>query len=1188
MKVVKRSGILEDVKFDQITDRLRTLSSPDLSIDPVVIARSVCSQIKDCITTRELDELSATVCASLSIQEPAYDVLATRILMTSHEKDTPDNYVDVVDVLQSNRDVNDQPSPILDSKMVEWIRAHRIEVATHFDECRHDHPLYQMSLFGWKTLYRSYLLQSNRKVVERPEHLFYRVALSLHYPDLERTKESYAHLANGNFIHATPTLFHAGTKRPQMSSCFLTTSTDDVEGIYHNISKVAEISKWAGGIGVHISHIRARDSYIRGTNGKSNGIMPMLKVYESTSRYIDQCVEASTPVYTLDGPKEICQLEPNKDFVLQRNGRYQLLHHLLEHPYNDDMLTIHLDDGTHFKITPFHPVYSRGRGASPPFESPEKRGAKPPLLWVDADELRVDDELAFPIPVHTVDQDDWQVDTLFCWGLMLGWGRMRHDDPTVEIDFPIQTPTIISETFQLLLSTNMIPFQTMLCDETMTFKFKITNHFPLKYVYLYDHVRRCKRIHPLLLQLPHTKLLNFVHGFLTSHGCGYEGYDMMMANDFKTEMSTPQGFDPHVLEALSYIFTRLGLCMKRPEGHDDKLRIERTSSNTEEYVYQRIVKIERSSYQGLLYDLEFKPEHQHNYVISRAILHNGGGKRKGSFAMYIEPWHADIYEFVFAKRNTGNEHDRARDLFYGLWIPDLFMKRVATNDKWSLMCPNVCQGLVDCYGEAFEELYTKYEAQGKFVRQIQARDLWKEILHSQIETGLPYMLYKDSCNRKSNQQNLGTIRSSNLCCEIIEYSNDKEYSVCNLASINLSSCVRPNARPKPTHLTLLTKSTCVYCRILKRQLERHDIPFTEVDVHDNQEMYDSVLSPDEPRTVPKILVKDDDRVYGYTDFWKTYLQPEFDFDELGRRVAILVVNMNRIIDKNFYPTPETEVSNRKHRPIGIGVQGLADLFCKFQIPFDSDQARHLNRKIFETMYFHALQASHDYAVQHDCVYSTFEGSPLSQGRFHFDLCPELDRAVLTENPVYDWDALRKTIVQDGVANSLLIAPMPTASTSQILYQNECFEPYTSNLYVRRTLAGEHTIFNKYLVQDLQDAGLWNQHTIDHLIVHKGSVQNLTELPTSIRQVYRTAWEIPQKSLIDMAAERQWFIDQSQSFNIFVANPSLETLTKIHFYGWKRGLKTGSYYTRTKPQHFSQNFTIDPQREKELECMACSA
>lgn len=842
MRVQKRDGRMEEVKFDEISERLKQLTH-DLDIDPIRIATLVCSRITDGIKTTELDELSAHLCSSLVIENSDFETLGLRILRNSHEKETCFQYTDVADILQKNKDEKNIISPILADEFYHFIQQFRHDIQLHFTKMMQQYKLFDMSIFGWKTLYRAYLLKSNRKVVERPEHLFYRIALYFHRNDWEKVETTFSGMMMGKFIHATPTLYHAGTVRPQMSSCFLESTEDSIEAIFKTLSDTAMISKWAGGVGISITNIRAKNSYIRGTNGHSNGIMPMIKVFNDTSRYIDQ----------------------------------------------------------------------------------------------------------------------------------------------------------------------------------------------------------------------------------------------------------------------------------------------------------------------------------------------GGGKRKGSFSLYSEPWHADIFDFLYAKRNIGNEDERARDLFYGLWIPDLFMKRVETNGKWSLMCPNKCKGLVDSYGEEFERLYEEYEKKGFYIKQIEARDLWKEIIHSQIETGLPYMMYKDSCNSKSNQKNLGTIRNSNLCTEIVQYSSIEETAVCNLASVNLSTCIYYDTDKINSlqNCFVYTKPTCGFCLLLKEELKKHSISYIEKDV--------SEISNFQFQTVPQLFLENNTHVGGFTEVYEKYLRPHFAYNELISRIRVLVENMNIVIQKNYYPTPECKKSNFNHRPIGLGVQGLADLFCKMRLEFDSLEAKKINLKIFETIYFTALSKSNE-LVQKFGKYSSFEGSPLSNGILHFDMCPQFDKTVLSVEPVYDWDSLRNKIQKYGTCNSLHVAPMPTASTSQILNQNECIEPYTSNLYVRRTIAGEFTIFNKYLVQDLKTLGLWNQDTIDYLIVNRGSVMNFAPLPAFLRKIYRTAWEIPQKSLIEMAYQRQWFIDQSQSFNLFVADPSFDKITKMHFYGWKNGIKTGSYYVRTKPQHFSQNFTIDPNKD----CTSCSA
>ena len=696
-----------------------------------------------------------------------------------------------------------------------------------------------------------------------------------------------------------------------------------------------------------------------------------------------------------------------------------------------------------------------------------------------------------------------------------------------------------------------------------------------------------KHIHPKFLHLSKNLTQFFITGFIYSHEIDYKN------NMYILDMSKYTESSKHIL---SYLLTKLyisnfkiiqdSVYIEMSKLKNNK-KMDMNISDDKKYIYRKISKITKKIQQKqILYDLEFKKEH--SYVTTCGTLHNGGGKRKGSFAIYIEPWHADIMDFLMAKRNIGDENERARDLFYGLWIPDLFMQRVEENGIWSLMCPDQSPGLNLVYGKEFNELYEKYENIKQFVYQLPAREIWKEILHSQIETGLPYMLYKDSCNLKSNQKNIGTIQSSNLCTEIIQYSSKDEYAVCNLASINLSQCVSEKNLSSSIKIEIYTKKDCIYCKLLKSKLHRKNVNFIEYDIEIDIEKWKTFknLFPDSTNTVPQIVINSTQYFKdGYSEFFKKFLSPSFDFIKLGRLTEILVDNMNKIIDKNYYPTKETELSNKSHRPIGIGVQGLADLFCKLGLPFDSIEAKKLNYKIFETIYFHALSASNQSSISLKKTYSSFPNSPLSHGIFHFDLCPNFNPTLLSEKPIHNWNDLRFKIQTHGVMNSLFIAPMPTASTSQILYQNECFEPFTSNLYVRRTLAGEFTICNKYLVQDLIDIGLWNQETIDHLIIHKGSIQQFSILPISIRQIYRTAWEIPQKSLIDMAVERQWFIDQSQSFNLFIAQPSLEKLTKMHFYGWKNGLKTGSYYVRTKPQHFSQNFTIDPTKETCTECTA---
>ena len=757
MFVVKRDGHKETVKFDKITARIGKLCyglSP--IVDSVKIAMKVIEGVYDGVTTSELDNLAAEIAATNTTTHPDYALLASRIAVSNLHKNTKKAFSQVMTDLYYYIDpktganagliaedvykVIIENAPILDSTII-------YDRDFHFD------------YFGFKTLERSYLLKLDGKVAERPQQLFMRVAVGIHKEDIAEVVKTYNMLSEGWFTHATPTLFNAGTPKPQMSSCFLLQmQSDSIEGIYNTLKQTAMISQSAGGIGLSIHNVRAKGSYIKGTNGTSNGIVPMLKVFNDTARYVDQ----------------------------------------------------------------------------------------------------------------------------------------------------------------------------------------------------------------------------------------------------------------------------------------------------------------------------------------------GGGKRKGSFAIYLEPWHADVYDFLDLKKNHGKEEARARDLFYALWIPDLFMKRVKADGEWTLMCPNECPGLSDCWGEEFEALYERYEAEGKGRQTIKAQDLWFKVLESQIETGTPYMLYKDAANGKSNQQNLGTIKSSNLCTEIIEYTSSDEIAVCNLGSIAL----------------------------------------------------------------PK-FVKDG----------------EFDHHKLFEVTYQLTINLNKIIDGNYYPVPETKRSNMRHRPIGIGVQGLADAFIMMRFPFDSPEARQLNKDVFETIYYAACTASKDLAKR-DGTYETFAGSPASKGILQFDMWQ------VTPSARWEWDVLKEEIKAHGMRNSLLLAPMPTASTAQILGNNECFEPYTSNIYTRRVLAGEYIIVNKHLLKDLVSLGLWNDDLKNKLIAANGSVQRINEIPENLRALYKTAWELSQKAIIEMAADRGAFICQSQSLNVFMESPNFGKLSSMHFYAWERGLKTGMYYLRTKAATDAIKFTVDQKYKVE--------
>lgn len=757
MFVIKRDGRKESVKFDKITARIQKLCyGLDPIVEPVKVAMKVIEGIYDGVTTSELDNLAAEVAASLTTTHPEYGSLASRIAVSNLHKNTQKSFSKTMEALYKYIDPKTgKKAPLLAEDVYQIImdNAEVLDSTIIYDRD------FGYDYFGFKTLERSYLLKLNGKVAERPQHMLMRVAIGIHKKDIESAIETYNLMSERWFIHATPTLFNAGTPKPQMSSCFLLTMQEDsIEGIYNTLKQCAKISQSAGGIGLSIHNIRATGSYIRGTNGTSNGIIPMLRVFNDTARYVDQ----------------------------------------------------------------------------------------------------------------------------------------------------------------------------------------------------------------------------------------------------------------------------------------------------------------------------------------------GGGKRKGSFAIYLEPWHSDIFEFLDLRKNTGKEELRARDLFLALWIPDLFMKRVEANRKWTLFCPNEAPGLYDSWGEKFEELYEKYEAEGKGRKTIEARELWNAILQAQIETGNPYLLYKDAANRKSNQQNLGTIKSSNLCTEIIEYTASDEVAVCNLASIAL------------------------------------------------------------PRFVNK---------------------GEFDHQRLYEVTRVATKNLNRIIDENFYPVPEAKKSNMRHRPIGLGVQGLADTFCLMGLPFESEEARQLNTEIFETIYFASMTESKEQAKKFG-PYETYEGSPVSKGIFQYDMWD------VTPSSRWNWTELKAEVKKYGVRNSLLLAPMPTASTSQILGNNECFEPFTSNIYTRRTLSGEFVVVNKYLLKDLVKRKLWNDTLKNKIIASNGSVQEIEEIPEDLKALYKTVWEVKQKAIIDMAADRGAYICQSQSLNLFVENPNFAKLTSMHFYAWKKGLKTGMYYLRTKAAADAIKFTVDQSKLKQ--------
>lgn len=1194
MRVTKRNGDIEIVAFDKILARLRRLGTEaSLKINYTTLAMKVIDQLFDKISTTKIDELCADQCASLASTHPDYNSLAGRIAVSNHHRNTSASFSEVMTKLYEFRDGRGVHCPMISDTLYQIVLNHGDELDAICDYSRD----YLIDFFGFKTLEKSYLMKIHRITVERPQHMWLRVSLGIHGADLAAARETYEYMSQKYFTHATPTLFNAGTPRPQLSSCFLLSMEDDsIDGIYNTLKDCANISKWAGGIGLHIHNIRAQGSHIRGTNGSSNGIVPMLRVFNNTAKYVDQCVTGDTLILTEHGYRPIRDLQKG-DIVINR----------------------HIDEPSDFSTSEFFQTNDTRR--------PDEAGSSQSNV------------------IH----------------LSGGRGAIKR----VVVHPPVPNREIV-------LLNSVLPNRQNNAPDVL----KITPEHPV---------------------------------YAIRGGGGGEWFDAgsLMEGD------------------------RLLFGM----GVDS---------------YRIVTGVERSTYDGPLYDLEIEEDSSPNYLTHTALLHNGGGKRNGSFAIYLEPWHADVEMFLQMRKNHGDEELKARDLFYALWIPDLFMQRVKDGGRWTLMCPDECPGLADCYGDAFAELYTKYESEGRGKKTMSARDLWFQVLDAQMETGTPYILYKDACNAKSNQKNLGVIKSSNLCVapetrilterghvaiedvrgEMVSVWNGEEWSNvliektgenqelievrtsdgCSLhctkyhkfyvvetdpitgpATIvrdaralkrgdKLKRCTFPVI--KGAHLDAVLKWLADLCdsnkntRIENGQLIiESDNPtdqFTEakylfqtcgvnpkletlkkgtrrlilttsglvtlefygfrcknVDiaagcVYDPMEgarvEWDVSITAviDNGRrdntycfTEPKrhtgifngILTGQCTEIVEYSDSNETAVcnlasiglpmfvdskKRVFDFDLLHKVTTIVTKNLNRVIDVNFYPTEKTRLSNMRHRPIGIGVQGLADTFIKMGAAFCSDEAKELNRAIFETIYHAAVKQSIEMA-KIDGAYPSFAGSPASKGILQFDMWN-----VLPSNR-HDWGQIREDLLKWGMRNSLLVAPMPTASTSQILGFNECIEPLTSNIYSRRTMAGEFIMANKYLMTDLIDLELWNDQIKNNIIANNGSVQHIDAIPLEIRDKYKTVWEMPMRHLIDMAADRGAFICQSQSLNLWLEDPNYNTLTSMHFYSWNKGLKTGIYYLRRRAKHQAQQFTIEPENRANKEekdehniCEYCSA
>lgn len=1257
--VVKRNGKEEGVSFDKITARLNKLADiePVLNnVDVVKVAQKVVQDLYPGIYTWELDNLAAETAAYKNLEHPEYALLASRIAVSNLHKLTESNFLIVTRTLHNYiHPETGEPAPLVSDEHMQLVEKHheRLQKAIVYDRD------YGYDFFGFKTLEKSYLLRVNGKIFERPQHMLMRVSLGIHGSDIERALETYELMSKRYFIHATPTLFNAGTPCPQMSSCFLLTILEDsIEGIYDTLKQCALISKAAGGIGVFVGNVRAARSYIRGTNGQSNGLVPMLRVYNDTARYVDQCLRGDSMVRSERGWIPIEQVQEGKDRLYNELGQLDLVRKVKEFHYEGKVHFMRLK-GIGFRLcaSPEHPVmalrisekFNMTTLTDRQISIRLKKGQLTPE-WVDIEDVQDNDLVAFP-NLNNIELPKYRVEEEERWNLS-------------------------------------------------------------------------------------------------------------------------KSIDTDLQECVSV-------------QHDG-------------FSYCRIEKSEVIQHKGLLYDLEMENTEVANYMSISGLVHNGGGKRKGAIAVYVEPWHADIYEFLALKKNTGKEEVRARDLFYGLWIPDLFMKRVQQKGKWSLFCPNEAPGLHDVWGEEFEKLYERYEYEGKYRIQVDATHLWGTITASQVETGNPYMLYKDHCNRKSNQRNLGTIHCSNLCCvagtqrvptqkgmltveQLYKENSDNvivgreqlESASEMLMTIPMSEMVRVHTEEGYTHdvtpdhpvwifnegwrearylkpgdrLTMQSYEglwgtdecldaydigcaqsgaflfkedpdnvrhhflrninkehvyekiwkcsrewVCEYLQGLFREC-RYDISkkvifqgdddnggnteflihhgfrhesrtFLEdvqvllsnfgmctnlhkdnINVSENKKIYwclianahnrdtdilKSILDntmcyplnccsatdnsfpeeqtvtfsrleqlPLQPAYCLKVhtdehswvcngLVTKNTEIVEYTSKDEVAVcnlasialprfvrAGQYDYSRLAKVCKVMVRNLNMVIDRNYYPVPEARQSNMRNRPIGIGAQGLADTFLLLGMAFDSAEAKQVNQRIFETLYYASVEASTELAEQYG-PYETYEGSPMSEGL----LQPDLWSVKPTTFDMWDWDALRSRVRKHGVRNSLLMAPMPTASTSQILGFNECFEPFTSNLYTRRVLSGEFILINKYLVQELIGLGKWNDRMRNTLMANKGSVQAIEGLSDDMKARYKTAFELKQKVLQQMSADRGAFICQSQSYNVFMVGVTTAKLNSMHFNAWKLGLKTGMYYLRTKSAVNAIQFTVKKENDNE--------
>lgn len=1281
MRVQKRDGSYEDVSFDKVLRRIRTFCHDLKGVDSDALAQQVCARIYDGVETFKLDELAAMICSSMLTDNPDYGTLSARIAISNHQKATSPSFSETMYMLYHHKDVHGKHSPLISDELWEIVKTHKEKINSVLNYERD----FNFDYFGFKTLERSYLMRIKTKVVERPQHMLMRVALGIHGWDWKDAIQTYEFMSQKLFIHATPTLFNAGSRHPQLASCFLGVIPEDsITGIYKNLSDCAEISRLSGGIGISIHNIRGKGSHIRGTNGVSSGIVPMLRVHNETAKYVNQCFTGDTIVYGRDGMKYMETVQPGDELVTI-DGTFKKVLGIVRNPVDKEILEIrssHCMEAV--QVTPEHEIYVI-QGV-PKILHPEtikkqlEQGTIQPK-FMDAGSLTVNDFVGFPIPTEIVDHEDKNEAFFRMYGILLGDGYMAKNKTTgcVEMGLSLthKKETTLGFVIQYLTQCN-IQFWLNYDKKKRIYMIRWA-HSPdlldIAYTDLYDK-GRIKNITSKYLHLPESKTLALLHGLLETDG----GYDkeIYFLNASKSLIYNVR----YMLFRMGILTT--GLIKKDNTKFNFEMRIpkhpklrsiygERISYSSQlnyfthqGMMWSRLRSIDKIHYSGSVYD--FNMEDNHNYFTDMGLVHNSG-RRNGSIAVYIEPWHCDIESFIELRKNHGNEDERCRDLFTAMWIPDLFMKRVQANEMWSLMCPDECPNLPTTFGEEFEALYTQYENEGRFRRRVKAQDIWMAILKSQIETGTPYILFKDSVNRKNNQSNIGVIKSSNLCVapethiltrtgyrridqlqdQEVEVWNGEDWSPVTVHKTNDSaSLIRVSVNDgitldcTPYH-KFYVKQNGKIVQVEAGNLKTGDVLIQWSHPDDNIIFKHTIVSVEdlgrkdatycfnEPKrhmgVFNGILTGNCTEIMEYTDakewavcnlgsialasFVETdpdTKKPFYNFNKLHEIAGILTKNLNKVIDRTFYPIKETKYSNLRHRPIGLGVQGLADAYVLMRMPFDSPEAAKLNKEIFETIYHGALSASvaiakkrvllreeltqtkdekriqeirhhlqmteaEEALTEYQGAYSTFKGSPASQGKLQYDLWG------VVPSTLWDWELLKKEIQTFGLRNSLLVAPMPTASTSQILGFNEAFEPFTSNLYQRRTLAGEFIVVNKYLIKDLLELGLWNKDMKNRILLGNGSIQHIAEIPDEIRALYKNAYELKQKVLIDQSADRGAFVCQSQSLNLFVEDPDYSKLTNMHFYSWKKGLKTGMYYLRTRPKATMSTFTISKSPPK---------